>query len=110
MKVTDEQLNRECEDEGLDHLGRNIAGYMKYATGIGLTQAEIQAIDNIMDLQLAFNVKLKLAAAFKMWKSKRKANSLPATYRVLLTVALKLEDGDGAEEICTMCKRCKSLY
>ena len=107
MNVTNEQLNRECEDEGLDHLGRNIAGYMKYATGIGLTEADIEVIDQ--DTRVANDARLKLAAAFKMWKTKCKANSLPATYQVLLKVALKLEDGNGAEKICRTCKRCKSF-
>ena len=108
MNVTDEQLNIECEDKDLDHLGRNIAGYMKYATGIGLTQADIEAIDQ--NVKIANDTKLKLAAAFKMWKSKCKVKSLPATYQVLLKVALELEDGNGAEEICKTCRRCKSYY
>ena len=108
MGVTDEQLDGECEDEDLDYFGRTIAGYMKYATALHLSQADIDAIDG--DIRIAHSTKLKLAAAFKKWKSKCKADSLPATYRSLLKVALTLEDGNGAEEICRKCKRSERIY
>ena len=105
LDVTDKQLNRECEDEDLNHFGQNIAGYMEYATGLGLTQAEIGNLDG--NVNIAHSTQLKLAAAFKLWKSKHKADSLPVTYRSLLKVALKLKDGNGAEEICRTCRKGK---
>ena len=109
MGVTDEQLDRECDDEGLDHLGRNIAGYVEYANGLGLTQAEIGNLDG--NVNIAHSTQLKLAAAFKLWKSKCKADSLPATYRSLLEKALKINDGNGAEMICKTClKRGKFFH
>ena len=105
LDVTDKQLNRECEDEDLNHFGRSITGYVEYANELGLTQAEIGNLDG--NWSIAHSTQLKLAAAFKLWKSKCKADSLPATYRSLLKVALKLKDGNGAEEICRTCRKCK---
>ena len=102
MHVIDGQLDRECEDEDLDHFGHTIAGYKKYVNQLGLTQAEIDSLD--YNLSMAFDTQLKLAAALKRWKSKCKAKSLPATYRSLLKVALKLDDGNAAEEICKTCR------
>ena len=105
MNVTDERLDEECEDEDLDSFGRSIDGYMKYACRLGLSEAEISDIDG--DIRIAHSNMLKLAFAFKRWKSKCKASNLPATYRSLLKVALKLEDGNAAEEICRACKESK---
>ena len=77
---------------------------MKYANAIGLKQPDIGAIDQ--DVRIAFDAKQKLAAAFKLWKTKCKAQELPgpANFLFLLTVAIKLQDGDAAEEICKTCK------
>ena len=108
MNVTDEHLDRECEDEDLDHLGRNLAGYMEYANGLGLTQAEIGNLNG--NVNIAHSTQLKLAAAFKLWKSKCKADSFPATYQSLLKVALKLKDGNGAEMICKTCLERSKFY
>ena len=78
---------------------------MKYAYGLGLKETDIDAIDG--DVRIAYDVKQKLAAVFKLWKQKCKAQSLPgpANFLTLLKLALKLEDGDGAEEICLRCKK-----
>ena len=103
MNVTDEQLDKECEDEDLEYFGRTIVGYMEYAYTLRLSQADIEEING--DINIAHSTKLKLAAVFKKWKSNCKADSLPATYQSLLKVALTLEDGNGAEEICKKCKR-----
>ena len=105
MNVTDEQLDKECKDEDLDYFGRSIVGYMKYACHLGLSEAEISDIDG--DMRIVHSNMLKLAFAFKRWKSKCKASNLPATYRSLLKVALMLADGNGAEEICRTCKESK---
>ena len=76
---------------------------MKYANGLGLSQADIGDIDG--NINLAFSTKLKLAAAFKMWKANCQKDSLPATYRSLLKVALKVNDGNGAQKICETCRQ-----
>ena len=96
--VTNEQLDAECDDLHLDELSEHIVDYRRYGPRLDLTEADIQNIER--NPVLFFSQKLKVAAVFKKWHSK---NGCEATYRRLLKVALKLEDGSGAEKICQIC-------
>ena len=93
--VTDEQLNQECENELLEELSQHIVEYRKYGPRLGLSDADIRTFER--DPTMYYSIKLITAAVFKEWHRVKESR---ATYRALVEIALKLEDGIGAEKIC----------
>ena len=95
--ISDEQLDQECDDELLKELSQHIVDYRKYGPRLGLSDADIRTFE--CDPTMYFSIKLITAAVFMEWHARK---GLKATYRVLVEIALKLEDGTGAEKICQM--------
>ena len=95
--VTDEHLDQECDDEQLKELSQHIVDYRKYGPRLGLADADIRTFER--DPTMYFSIKLITAAVFMEWHERK---GVKATYRVLVGIALKLEDGTGAEKICQM--------
>ena len=96
-KVTNEQLDKEVDNLHLNDLSEHIVDYKKYGPRLGLSDADIKTFER--DHTISYSIKLITAAVFKEWHRKRVSE---ATYRELVEVALKLEDGTGAEEICKL--------
>ena len=96
--VTNEQLDKECEEIHLEQLAQSIVEYRKYGSRLGLTRADIREIEQ--QPALVFSMKDKTAAVFKEWHRRSPSH---ATYRALVEVALKLEDGSSAIKICKLC-------
>ena len=84
----------------MKELSQHIVDYRKYGPRLGLTDADIRTFER--DPTMYFSIKLITAAVFMDWHSKKESQ---ATYRVLAGIALKLEDGTGAEKICQMSAR-----
>ena len=107
--VTDEQLNKEVNDLDLDDLSEHIVEYRKYGQRLHLSEADVKSIER--DPRLFHSVKLITAEVFKEWHRKL---SFEATYRELVEVALKLEDGIAAKKICEVCVEgktvCRDMY
>ena len=99
--VTDDQLNKEVDDLHLDDLSEHIVEYRKYGRQLHLSEADVKHIER--NPRLYYSVKLITAAVFKEWHGKL---SFEATYRELVEVALKLEDGIGAKKIYKICASC----
>ena len=102
--VTDEQLEKEVNDLHLDDLSEHIVDYRKYGPRLHLSEADIKNIEH--NPRLYDSVKLITAEVFKEWHKKL---SFKATYKELVEVALKLEDGTGAEIICKICAEGNNL-
>ena len=97
-KVTNTELDKEVLDVHLDDMSEHIVEYRKYGPRLGLTEADIKTIER--NHTISYSIKLITAKVFKEWHRKR---DFEAKYRELVNVALKLEDGSGAEVICRIC-------
>ncbi|XP_064395955.1 uncharacterized protein LOC135342984 isoform X6 [Halichondria panicea] len=100
-KVTPEttvaQLNQQCSNDALLQLSAKIADYNGFKVRLGLSDAEINAIDlTISDIPGRFY------AALKKWKSKGMFDST-ATYGRLVEIARILEDGEAFQSIKRAC-------
>ena len=102
LTATTAQLSEECSDEALLQLSTEIAGYDKYKLRLGLSDAEIENIDQTID-----NIPGRFHAALKKWKSKSIIFDNPskssATYDRLVEIASEIEDG---EAVCSIHKAC----
>ena len=97
--VTDEQLDQVLDDNvDFDILSGKIINYRSYRPYLGLSETEVLEIEQ--NPHLAYSRRLKVAHVLKKWHSK---NPSKATYRALVEVALKIEEGKDAEEICKLC-------
>ncbi len=102
MTATAAQLSSECSDGALLQLSTEIAGYDRYKYRLGLSDAEIGAID-----QIIVNIPGRFHAALKKWKSKsidfhNPLNST-ATYDRLVEIATKIEDGEAVRSVHKAC-------
>ena len=100
-KCSTQLLDGECSDEHLHDLSGTISQGHSYAHALGLSQADIQEVDQ--DLRVAYSSKDRMARYLLKWKSLRKMKESLATYRYLALVALSLRDGITAREICKLC-------
>lgn len=101
--VTDNQLDKEVDDtEDLATLGHHIVDYRRYGAQLGLGEDDFKEIEQ--NPVLYFSIRLKAKAVFQEW---HRMKGKLATYRGLVDVALKLEDGKAAERICNVCKESK---
>ena len=100
--ATTAQLSQECSDEALLQLSTEIAGYDKYKLRLGLSDAEIENIDQTID-----NIPGRFHAALKKWKSKSIIFDNPskssATYGRLVEIASEIEDGEAVRSIHKAC-------
>ncbi len=102
MTATAAQLSSECSDDALLQLSTEIAGYDRYKHRLGLSDAEIGAID-----QTFVGIPGKFLAALKKWKSKNILQFNPsnstATYGRLVEIASEIEDGEAVRSIHKAC-------
>ena len=102
MTATTAQLSQECSGEALLQLSTEIAGYDTYKHRLGLSNAEIGAID-----QIIVNIPGRFHAALKKWKSKNILQINPlnstATYGRLVEIASEIEDGEAVRSIHKAC-------
>ncbi len=103
--ATAAELSQECSDKALLRLSSEIAGYNKYKHRLGLSDADIDEIDN--DPRNFYSTQEKLYAALKKWKSKsidvhNPSNSI-ATYGRLVEIAAKFGDGEAVRSIHKAC-------
>ena len=102
VTATAAQLSQECSDEALLQLSTEIAGYDRYKHRLGLSDAEIGAIDLTI-----VGIPGKFLAALKKWKSKNILQFNPsnstATYGRLVEIAAKIEDGGAVRSIHKAC-------
>ena len=101
MTATAAQLSSECSDDAFLQLSTEIAGYDRYKHRLGLSDAEIGAIDHIF-----VGIPGKFLAALKKWKSKNilQFNPLNSTaYGRLVEIASEIEDGEAVRSIHKAC-------
>ena len=102
VTATAAQLSQECSDEALLQLSTKIAGYDRYKHRLGLSDADIGAIDLTI-----VGIPGKFLAALKKWKSKNILQFNPsnstATYGRLVEIAAKIEDGEAVRSIHKAC-------
>ncbi len=102
VTATAAQLSQECSNEALLQLSTEIAGYDTYKHRLGLSDAEIGAID-----QIIVNIPGRFHAALKKWKSKSiildNPSNSTATYDRLVEIATKNEDGKAVRSIHKAC-------
>ncbi len=105
MTATATQLSSECSDGALLQLSTEIAGYHKYKHRLGLSDAEIYAID--VSPSMVDNIPGRFYTALKKWKSKSIVEMYPlnstATYGRLVEIATKIEDGEAVRCIHKAC-------
>ena len=103
--ATAAQLSSECSDEALLQLSIEIAGYHKYKHRLGLSDAEIYAIDQ--SPSMVDNIPGRFYTALKKWKSKSIVEMYPskssATYGRLVEIATEIEDGEAVRSIHKAC-------
>ncbi len=99
------ELSQECSDEALLQLSSEIAGYDRYKHRLGLSDAEIEAIDQ--NPATFYNIPGRFYAALKKWKSKSidvdNPSTSSATYGRLVEIAAKIEDGEAVRSIHKAC-------
>ncbi|XP_064407459.1 uncharacterized protein LOC135352216 isoform X2 [Halichondria panicea] len=99
------QLSSECSNEALLQLSTEIAGYHKYKHRLGLSDAEIYAIDQ--SPSMIDNIPGRFYTALKKWKSKSIVEMYPlkssATYGRLVEIASEIEDGEAVRSIHKAC-------
>ncbi len=97
--ATAAQLSQECSDEALLQLSTEIAGYDKYKHRLGLSDAEIEDIN-----QTFVGVPGKFHAALKKWKSKsinfHNPSKSSATYDRLVEIAANGEAVHSIHKAC----------
>ena len=102
MTATAPRLSSECWDDALLQLSTEIAGYDRYKHRLGLSDAEIGAIDHTF-----VGIPGKFLAALKKWKSKNILQFNPlnstATYGRLVEIASEIEDGEAVRSIHKAC-------
>ncbi len=101
-------MNQQCSNDALLQLSTKIADYNGFKVRLGLSDAEINAIDQspvtINDIQGRF------FTALKKWKSKGSFKST-ATYGRLVEIARKKEDGEAFQSILSACiEHASKLY
>ena len=83
-------------------MSTEIAVYDRYKHRLGLSDAEISAIDRTVD-----NIPGRFHAALKKWKSKSiildNPSNSTATYDRLVEIATKIEDGEAVHSIHKAC-------
>ncbi len=98
-------MSQECSDEALLQLSTKIAGYHRYKHRLGLSDAEIDEIDN--DPRDFYSTQGKFYTALLKWKSKsidyNNLSKSSATYRRLVEIAAKFEDGEAVRSIHKAC-------
>ncbi len=103
--ATAAQLSQECSDEVLLQLSTEIAGYNRYKHRLGLSDAEIEAID--LNPATFYNIPGRFYTALKKWKSKSidldDPSNSTATYGRLVEIAAKIEDGEAVRTIHKAC-------
>ena len=102
LTATTAQLSQECSDEALLQLSTEIAGYDRCKHRLGLSDAEIENINQTID-----NIPGRFHAALKKWKSKSIIFDNPskssATYGRLVEIASEIEDGEAVRSIHKAC-------
>ena len=98
-------MNQQCSNDALLQLSTKIADYNGFKVRLGLSDAEINAIDlTISDIPGRFYT------ALKRWKSKGMFDST-ATYGRLMEIAKKKEDGEAFQSILSACiEHASKLY
>ncbi|XP_064407439.1 uncharacterized protein LOC135352207 [Halichondria panicea] len=103
--ATTAQLSQECSDEALLQLSTVIAGYNDYKHRLGLSDAEVYAIDQ--SPSMIDNIPGRFYTALKKWKSKSIVEMYPlkssATYGRLVEIASEIEDGEAVRSIHKAC-------
>ncbi|XP_064407523.1 uncharacterized protein LOC135352263 [Halichondria panicea] len=103
--ATTAQLSEECSDEALLQLSTVIAGYNDYKHRLGLSDAEVYAIDQ--SPSMIDNIPGRFYTALKKWKSKSIVEMYPlkssATYGRLVEIASEIEDGEAVRSIHKAC-------
>ena len=103
--ATEAQLSEECSDEALKDLSNVLSSYHSYRYMLGLTDVEINEIDN--DPRTFYSTQAKFFSALKKWKSKNIDFDCPsrsnATYARLLEIAKKARDGLSVRQINKVC-------
>ena len=98
-------MSQECSDEVLLQLSTEIAGYNRYKHRLGLSDAEIEAID--LNPATFYNIPGRFYTALKKWKSKSidldDPSNSTATYGRLVEIAAKIEDGEAVRTIHKAC-------
>ncbi len=110
--ATTAQLSQECSDEGLLQLSTEIAGYDRYKHRLGLSDAEIEDIDQ--NPQTFNSAPGKFYAALKKWRCKSVDFENPshstATYCRLVEIAKEIKDGTAIRSIHTACVKHTSRF
>ena len=110
--ATTAQLSQECSDEALLQLSTEIACYGNYKHRLGLSDTEIEDIDQ--NPQTFLSVSGKFYAALKKWKCKGIDFDNPshstATYFRLVEIAKEMKDGKAIRSIHTACVTHNLLY
>ena len=90
--------NRECRDEHIFEISLQLEQWELVATRLGLTPAEIEAIEynNRTIEMMRYNT-------LKKWKSKALLSGT-ATYRILLQALLDCGCNDQAKRVCSLLK------
>ena len=101
-------MNQQCSNDALIQFATEIADYNGFKVRLGLSNAEINAIDQtpatINDIPGRFYT------ALKRWKSKGMFDST-ATYGRLMEIAKKKEDGEAFQSILSACiEHASKLY
>ena len=105
-------MSQHCSDEALLQLSTEIAGYGNYKHRLGLSDAEIEDIDQ--NPQTFFSVPGKFYAALKKWKRRSidfdNPSNSTATYGRLVAIAAKNEDGEAIRSIHKACVKHTSEF
>ncbi len=105
LTATAAQLSQECSDEALLQLSTEIAGYNDYKHRLGLSDAEIYAIDQ--SPSMIDNIPGRFYTALKKWRNKSIVEMHPlkssATYGRLVEIASEIEDGEAVLSIHKAC-------
>ena len=96
--VTPKQLSRKFDSVDFDRLSMKTVNYQQYGSLLYLSNEDIKEI--AQNPHFYNSLKVITAAVFKKWYTKNPSN---ATYYALLEVAIDLEDGKVADEICRLC-------
>ncbi len=109
---TTAQLSQECSDEALLQLSTEIAGYDRYKHRLGLSDAEIEDIDQ--NPQTFYSAPGRFYVTLKKWKCKSVDFENPsystATYGRLVEIAMEMKDGTAIRSIHTACVKHTSKF